>query len=302
MTPYNVLVTGGTGFLGSSVVRRLIKQSHNVFVLHRSQSSFGRLEGIDKELNLIEIGNVDISSVFSTNSFDCVVHCATEYGRSRNPSQVLKANLIFPLELLEESIQHGVSKFINIDSFTSKFKGYPYLRSYHQSKNDFQRWKEITLEENDQVSFCTLRVHHMYGPFDSENKFIPWFIQQCLSGQDTIALTNGLQKRDFVYVEDVTDAIMKLIDTCDKINGDFEVGSYECHSIKEVCGFIASEIEEFRGNLQFGALPMRPNEVMHSLAQKSGLQSLGWQPSTTLKSGLRMTIDYFRKIKEDTQE
>ena len=137
----------------------------------------------------------------------------------------------------------------------------------------------------------------MYGPGDTSKKFIPFVIQRMLSNEKNIDLTDGKQKRDFIYVDDVVDAYEMIIDRlCNAGKGfrQFEVGTGTAISIRELVESI-KECTSSETDPNFGALPHRVGEIMHSEANIRELASLGWKPSTSLNQGLRKTIAYYRK-------
>ena len=136
----NILVTGGTGFLGAHLVKRLLAEGYTVSILKRKLSN---LERINDVLNLIKLFDLEdgIDSIFEAGiSYDAVFHTATDYGiSSYGLLEVIKSNLIFPLELLEKSTLSKVKYFYNIDTAMPSD-----VNSYALSKKQFfQQWINI---------------------------------------------------------------------------------------------------------------------------------------------------------------
>jgi len=285
-----IFVTGATGFLGYNLCRKLDSAGYTIIACHRNTSQISKLNLL-KNIKLfnLEGNNSKLSTIFSDNKIDCVVHCATSYGKNGPPINVLHTNLTLPFEILEYAIKFNVDKFINIDSFTSLFKGYPYLPYYHTSKRNFLEWSE-TIILNEKIQFCTLRLHHMYGPYDSNKKFTSFVIRELLEKRAEIDLTSGEQKRDFIYVDDVVNVINNLIQTPEIGFKEIEVGTGVSTSIKEMVKLCARIINNDYTKLNFGKLKLRANEVMDVCADTEALDSLRIKIDYNLTDGMKSTI------------
>lgn len=218
---------------------------------------------------------------------DLILHTATCYGRAaENAYQIFSTNTVFAFQLLEAAIAIGVPQFINVG--TSLLRS---TNAYALSKTQFSEWGKL-LGESAAISFVDVILEHMYGPGDSDSKFTSMVIRQCLHGRDVLRLTKGEQLRDFVYIDDVLDAFVALIETtaC-RSNGfhQFQVGSGVSVSVREYAE-LAKSITKSVTELQFGALSYRPNEVMHSVADLKKMRKLGWEPRWTLEEGIRETV------------
>jgi nucleoside-diphosphate-sugar epimerase len=132
----------------------------------------------------------------------------------------------------------------------------------------------------------------MYGPSDDPSKFTTHVLNTCHRNEPTLKLTPGEQKRDFIYIDDVVSAYSTLIEQRTKLSivVDIEVGSGIAPTIRE---FVLSihKLTASKTELQFGALPYRPNEPMYLKADISQMKSLGWQPKFNLELGLRRTLE-----------
>ena len=291
----NILLTGGTGFLGSNLLKRIIDK-YNVILLKRSFSDLTRLEGMGGILNkgnikLYDIDKIALEEIFKKEKIDIVLHCATNYGRGyKDPMEVITANLIMPLKLLELSRQVGVSAFINTDTILDKGVNY-----YSLSKSNFKEW--LNTYSNDIVC-VNIANAHFYGPNDDKTKFVSFMIDQMMRKVDKIDLTAGKQKRDFIYIEDVVAGFLKVLENLKALGKGyhhFEIGTGAQVEIKE----IVLLIKELTGNnstqLNFGALPYRENEVMELNIETLRLRSFGWVPKYFLREGLLNTIREERK-------
>ena len=287
MKSTTILLTGGTGFLGSHIVKRLINECFKVIVVKRSTSNLFRLQSIAHGLILYDLDCVDFDRIFQENIIDVIVHCATNYGRSSvPPTEIIQANLLLPLELLQRAKNYRVKSFINTDTSLNKK-----INNYSLSKKQFSEWLTSFSHE---ITCINIALEHFYGAFDDHSKFVSRIILDLLNNVDCIELTLGEQKRDFIYIDDVVDAFMKLIRlSIDIPNGlyYYEIGTAQTIEIREFVKLISKLIGNENTQLKFGAIPYRKNEIMESCADISMLSKLGWHPQVSLIEGIQYTID-----------
>ena len=286
----NALITGATGFLGGHVVRELTAAGYRLHAITRADSDRRRLQEQIPSITFSDSEHLSVEELFATRSFEEVVLLAASYGRGgERPSETLRANVVFPLTLLEQAIATKVPTVIHADTcFTPDYK---YLRSYTLSKKQFVQWGRL-LSEGTTTRFINLVLQHPYGPGDRPGKFVPDMIQECLQSTCEIALTPGGQKKDFIYVGDVAAAFRILLEKASTLPPgavELECGTGSPVSIREFVETI-HRLTNSRATLRFGALPYRENEIMISRANPAKLQSLGWQPRVSLEEGLRMTL------------
>lgn len=295
MSNPTVLLTGATGFLGSNVARALIDKKFSVIALRRQSSRLSRLSSAADKIKFFRLEEIDLQSLFKENSIDAVIHCATDYGRKNAlPLTVLEANLILPLKLLQLGAEHGISYFINTDTILDKGVNY-----YSLSKSQFKDWLKIY---SSRMTCINVALEHFYGPGDDNSKFATWLIHSLLNNEKKIPLTPGLQKRDFVYIDDVIEAFMRIIEHGSRHGRGFfsyEIASGETITIRD----FAEEAKKITANtdtfLDFGALPYRENELMDSRVDLTTIKNLGWSPRTSLKEGLELTVAFERsKVKQ----
>ena len=142
-----------------------------------------------------------------------------------------------------------------------------------------------------------MQLEHLYGPFDSESKFIPSIINKIKSNQKTIDLTSGKQKRDFVYVEDVLTLIEKILMNQSKVNfgvSSYNVGTGKTISIEEFLKKIKKTLKS-SSQLKFGKLENLKGDFHTSKANISKLQEeFNWTPKFTFEQGIK---EILKKIK-----
>jgi len=201
-------MTGATGFLGSQLARRLVAAGCGVVVLKRSFSDTRRIA------DLLASGTVahdidvrPLATPFLEHPIDCVLHCATDYGRRESTSAaIIEANLLLPLQLLELAVEHRVPCFINTDTKLDKR-----INAYSLSKRQFREWLATFADATTAVN---VPLEHFYGPGDDRTKFVSSMIGRMLSPDRSIALTGGDQLRDFIHVDDVVEAFVRIVERC----------------------------------------------------------------------------------------
>lgn len=299
--PLKVLVTGATGFLGSHLTKRLIKEGFQVIVLKRSFSNCNRIADVLPDISAYDLDRVSLDMPFREHSdIAAVIHAATRYGRGDESfSELAETNVIFPLQLIEKAASSGVPLFINTDTFINTDPiVYSHLIGYATSKKHFLEWGR-RIAEAERIRFVNVRLEHLYGPLDSDDKFVPHVIKSCLGNLPALPLTPGMQQRDFIYVEDAVNAYMTLLRKAAEIPDHvqcYELGTGTACSIR---AFVetAHRIAQSSTVLQFGALPYRDNEIMYSKANIEPLTSLGWANRFTLTEGIQAIVNAERREK-----
>jgi CDP-paratose synthetase len=286
-----VLMTGATGFLGSRLLRQMVQlRGYEVTILKRSFSSTWRIESLLENINFFNLDQSSLDQVFKNANYDAIIHCATDYGRKQvGRTSLIETNLLLPLRLLDIALSTGVRNFINTDTMLDK-----QVSDYALSKRQFREWLQGA---SGTIRATTVLLEHFYGPGDDPTKFVAKIVCDLVNGVDSLPLTLGEQKRDFIYIDDVVDAFLKIIDRPD--GGGYEYAEYEIgtgvsisirefvEKLKKICG-------NDRTKLDFGAVPYRANEQMSVNVNISALKALGWMPKVSIDRGLSMTVDYER--------
>lgn len=289
-----ILLTGATGFLGSHLLVGLLANGHEVIAIKRSYSNTSRISNSlkHKKLHLYDIDLIDDQTLFTNHSIDTIVHTATEYGRGNTPTvQILQANLILPLRLVELGIKNGVNCFINTDSYFNKYNNtYSNLLNYSLSKNSLLGWlNQLT----GKIKVINIVLEHIYGSHDSESKFVESVIKNiAVQKVKKMALTHGHQRRDFIYVDDVVSAFLKLIEYGQNHNfifKKFEVGTGESIQVRDLPELV-KKISKSPTVLAFGEITYRSDELMDSKADISQLRELNWVPKISITDGIRKIL------------
>jgi len=289
-----ILLTGATGFLGSHLLKGLLEKNDNkIIILKRSFSNLFRIESFleNPRVKFYDIDNVKLDQIFVENDIDTIVHCATNYGRNNeNILNIVQSNLLLPLSLLQLAIANNVKNFINTDTVIDKN-----VNLYSLSKNQFLDWLKNC---SPKINCVNVSLEHFYGSFDNNTKFTTCIIKSLLSNAENIDLTEGEQLRYFIYIDDVVDAFLKILENIDKFEESFtsfDVSTEDNISIKDFVLLVKKMTNNTKTILNFGKIPYRENVLMDCKIDIAKLKQLGWAPKWSLEEGLKITI---RKEKE----
>lgn len=283
-----ILITGGNGYLGTRVVKRLVKEGNDVILLIKNGSSTKMFENL-QNIEIYSSSKEDIEKAFE-NGIDLVLHMATLYGRNgENTEEIVQANLMFPMQVLECAIKNNVKYFLNTDTSIQKL-----INEYTVTKKQFKEWG-IYSGEQEKIRFINMKMEHFYGPFDSEVKFIGGMLKKFKNNVPHIETTKGEQERAFIYIDDLIEAILCIIKYETK-NEKFEFVEYEIGpdyniKVKDVLNII-KRLTNSTSEIDFGAIPYRKNEEMESNCNNSKLKSIGWkQKVLTFEEGIKKILE-----------
>lgn len=286
ITGRKILLTGATGFLGSNILKKVCT-NNDVAIITRERSNLSRIEDVNGTFKNYILEQSGIDNIVRSFRPDVIIHCATDYGRKAVPQmQVIEANLILPLKLIQAGCQAGLQMFINTDTFLDKG-----ISHYSLSKKQFIEWFRTYEKE---MLCVNMVLEHFYGPLDDKTKFVSFIIDELLGNAKEIPLTPGTQKRNFIFIDDVVSAFEHILLHDFKYPSgffDFFIASEQTISIKELVLKLQSFCANHRTILNFGALPFRANEIMDSSVDISAMKQLGWYPKTSLDEGLAYTIE-----------
>ena len=287
-----ILLTGATGFLGSHLLENFITQGFNVIVIKRSTSVTWRVNHLLSKTKVYDIDKTSLKVIFEHEQPEIIVHTACNYGRGNNGIiNIIDSNLILGLNLLENAINNNVKTFINTDTLLPKN-----VNDYSLSKTQLTEWLQ---KYSKQIQVINVKIEHIYGIKDDEKKFFPWLIDKMINDDGEINLTSGIQKRDFIYIDDVTRAYSLVLNKRKELKdwNEFDLGTNLFTPVKEMVLIIAKEIERIYGKnivsrLKFGVIPYREGDIMKPVLDNSKLCLLGWKPKVEIVEGVQKILKF----------
>lgn len=286
-----VLVTGASGFLGKHLLDRLFKEEAEVYALGRNAINNGKVNFYQVDLRDSE----ELKKVVSDINPDFVFHLAACIDKSVPEEEMMAINYQGTVNLLDALDSVDYNHFV----FTSTAELYMGHESPFREDMDVEGKTAYALSKLKAEDYClskdkpvtVLRPFIIYGPGQKGNMFIPQFMRACKNKED-FKMTKGEQTRDFIYVADVVDALVK---SALSEKADHEVINV-ASGVETKMVDVAVKINELMGNpikLDIGALPYRDKEIWSYYADISNAKNLlAWEPKTSLEEGLKKTI-YF---------
>jgi len=308
----NIILTGGTGFIGSQLAEKILNENKNIVLLKRSHSNIWRIENLIDSFDNLETINIDkvkISEIFETFNIEGILHLATHYSKFHNSDEIkdmIYSNVTFPTILLENSIKNNLKYFVNTGSygeylggdysgdkilFTENSKIIPF-NLYSSTKVAFENILKFYNQEYG-IKTASLKLFTPYGPKDDENKIIPYLIVNYIK-KNKITINSASKKLDVLFVSDIIDAYEKLIQNIKKfkMNENFNIASGTSHSIKNIYSMVDSMLGDTDGGTDIEFLESDPSDVKVDISKAYNL--LNWKPKIDLNQGLKLTIDYYK--------
>ena len=303
-----VLVTGGSGFIGSHIVEHFQGKAE-VVVLDNFRSGHRTNCGTFK-CELIEGSVLDTQKLAQAmRGVDQVYHLAAMISVPESmlhPRECVEINTVGTLQVLEAAVAAKVKKVV-LASSAAIYGDNPVVPKvetmnpepkspYAITKLDGEYYLELFRREH-QLGTASLRFFNVFGPRqDPQSPYaaaVPIFIEKALRGEEITIFGDGEQTRDFIYVKDIVRALVFAAEQT-SLSGTFNVGYGKKITIRKLAEEIIQRTQS-RSRLVFR--PERLGDVKHSMASSDKLQNAGWKPEFSVESGLQTTIDYFKKIK-----
>ncbi|WP_044560088.1 NAD(P)-dependent oxidoreductase [Azospirillum sp. B4] len=298
-----ILLTGGSGFVGSAVAHSLAAAGRDVALVLRANGDRARLSALATPPTLIE-GDLTRPGPWerAVADFrpDAVAHLAWwgVKGKDRDRREQ-HDNVTASLRLYDAALAGGCRRFVGLGS---QAEYGPCSAKIHESAPTrpttvYGAAKLSTyllldrLAAKDGVSLAWLRLFSSYGPGDDPSWLIPYVTLTLLAGGRP-KLTAAEQIWDYIYVDDVAAGVIALCDS--DAPGVFNIGSGTAVPLRDIIIAVRDLIDPALP-LGFGESPYRPDQVMHLEADIAALTTAtGWRPRVSLDTGLRRTVDWFR--------
>jgi len=303
-----ILITGSTGHLGSNLVNRLASESACLLLLARNKEKLAQLKRANPEGN-IEIFPCDLTQAKDVSklkryvgSIDFLVHLASYVPKistvqddalnSAHNNVVATANVLSHFDQNVEKLclastaeVYGLTKYLPIDE---RHPSEP--RSYYAAgKLAAEQYVKVYSDKKNCPAII-LRFASIYGPGETIQRAIPNFIVSVLKGSPPIIYGDGLDQRDYVYIDDAVEAIVLALQR--------EISGCRVYNIASGCGYRIKDVAQMIVNLCGGTQsivyqPARRQAVDYVFDISAAQHDLNYSPKTSLKEGLKREVAWF---------
>ena len=318
----NWLITGGCGYIGTSLIEKLLEldSAVNIRVLDNltvgseddlaEVANFKKVTKISASPKGVELFVGDIKNaqdcITASKGIDCIVHLAANTGVGpsvENPKIDMEANVIGTFNMLEASRENKVSKFIFASSgapigelktppIHEELPAHP-VSPYGASKLAGEGYCSAYYQTFG-INTIALRFGNVYGPRSKHKaSVVAKFIKQALNGETCEIYGTGKQTRDFIYISDLIGAIVKASEA--DVGGEiFQIASSKERTVNEIVEIIKDELEKQNIEMKIKYGEARLGDVMRNYSDTSKAKNvLGWETEMNISEGIKNTIHYF---------
>lgn len=309
-----IIVTGGAGFVGSSLVKRLLSHGHDVLVIDNLQT--GRRENLAAvaEHPQLTFREHDVINPIVIGQVDQIYNLACPASPphyQKDPIHTMKTSVLGAVNMLEIARKYNARI---LQASTSEVYGspleHPQKESYWGNVNPIgiracydegKRAAETLFFDYHRqygVQIKVARIFNTYGPYMDPNdgRVVSNFIMQALQGNPITMYGTGLQTRSFCYVDDLVDGLIALMDSEAVVTGPINLGNPHEFTLRELAALV-QELTGTSGELQFKELP-QDDPPLRRPDITQAQRVLGWSPKVQLREGLGYTIRYFDAIRQ----
>lgn len=319
-----ILITGGAGFIGSTLADRLIDENNKVIVIDNFNDYYDpklkennvkrNLNNCNYKLKRIDIRDTkELDKVFAENKIDIIVHLAAMAGvrpSIENPLLYQEVNGIGTQNILELSHKYNVKKLVMASSSSvyGNCKETPFkedfivdyaISPYAATKKSNEIIAHVYHHLYD-MNIIMMRFFTVYGPKQRPDLAINKFTRLMLENKSIPMFGDGNTARDYTYVDDIVDGItrcMRYVDINSNVYEIINLGNSSPISLKEMINTIG-EVLEIKPDIE--KLPMQPGDVDITYADISKAKKLiGYEPKTKFKEGIEKFIEWYKGENND---
>ena len=305
-----VLVTGGAGFIGSHLCKKLLDNGCRVYCLDNlSTGAKANLSDIIGREGFL-LAEDDVCEPFDFQ-VDCVVHLASPASPVKYmemPVETLRANSVGTTNCLELALRHGAKVVLGS---TSEIYGDPEVspqpetyfgnanpvgpRSCYNEAKRFAEALSMSYHRAHGVNVVVLRIFNTYGPRMQayDGRVIPNFITQALTGREITIYGDGKQTRSFCYVDDMVNGIIKAISSDQAVGQVINLGNLNEITIMDLASRV---LKKCRSSSSLAFSPLLPDDPRTRCPDITlARELLDWEPEVPLDQGLEKTIAWFQR-------
>lgn len=302
MKKKSILIAGGTGFIGSHLINKLSKYNWKIYCIHLNKPIKNKSKKVIY-INLNIKNKKLLLKKFKYISFDYIINLAGHIDHSAR-KKTYDSHFIGCKNLIELGIIKRIKKFIQIGSSVEygfsrspinekrKLKSEKLNSIYGISKLKASEYLTKKGKQNN-LKYIILRPFLIFGPGQNEDRLIPMTIKKSFKNIK-FPCSNGEQVRDFLYISDFINLLMKAMNSSKVKNMIINAGSGKPVKVKKVINLINKIIK--KGIPQFGKIELRKDEPKNLYANINlSRKVLNWKPLISLDNGIKKTIKYYKK-------
>ena len=286
-----LLITGHDGFIGKNLVKSLSKK-YELFGVSLNKSP-QKINQIKKNINKLKVEDIpeNISTIIHLAALTDVDFC------QKNVSECFQTNVYGTQHILEIARKINANFiFLSTNHVYGIPKKLPIREDHPKNPESIYATSKLLSEilcqsyaKNYGINVSVIRLFSVYGPNSANHLVTSKIISQILNNS-SIKLGNLFPKRDFIYIDDVIDAI-KLVLTKTVGYNEFNVGTGKSYSILELCK-ILKKISKSKNPIVSTKLKYRKNEIKNIYSNSNKIKKLGWNPKYTIENGLKTTFNW----------
>ena len=293
-----ILIVGGTGFIGYHLAKKCLSKKWQVISFSKNKP---RKKRRLKKINYLigDLSNLkDLKKI--NQKYDYVVNLGGYVDHS-NKTKTYNSHFIGCKNLARIFLKKKIKSFVQVGSSgeDGKFKSPQIELSGGNPKSIYARSKFLAsnyllnLFKKRKFPVTILRLYQAYGPGQDINRFIPIVIDACLRNKK-FDCSDGKQLRDFIYIDDVIDVIVKSLSS-NKSKGEiFNIGTGKPKKIKNIINYLTKKLRG--GKPIFGKIKLRKDEILKIYPDITKAKKvLKWYPKTNFNKGLLKTIRYYKR-------
>jgi nucleoside-diphosphate-sugar epimerase len=301
----SVLITGATGFVGASLVRRCLDRGREVHVIVRAGANTWRIDDIRTRVRQHEGDLLDadrVRAIVAAVRPSAICHLATHGGfaAQQDTRAIFETNIFGTMNLLRACETTDFDCFVNTGSSSE----YGIANRPMEESDRIEPRGDYAVSKATSTLFCTseavekglpvmtLRLFSPYGPWDDGRRMVPYVVSSLLRGEAP-QLSSPRHVRDYVYIEDVLDAYERAMAA--PLSGTvFNIGSGMQYTIGDVVDRIGAAVPGSVAPIWGARGPQRNEPAVWAANIEKARAQLGWEPRTSLPEGIARTVAWFR--------